>query len=563
MESTAKQSQSPADSAATPPRARVVLIGSLVSSVLLFLAFPPVGWWPLAWLAPAGWCAIVATRDLGSRPYRVIYLTAIAHWLAVIHWIRLPHWSAHFGWLVLAAYLAVYIPAFVCLARQAVHRFRIPIWVACPVVWMGLELIRGYMLTGFSMALLGHTQVEWTQIIQIADVGGAYLVGALIMLVGSSLANSWIRWRERENASLRDHAPLAVAATSVGLALFYGANAIPLPFDPQSSGTRTQVALIQGSRDTTFTAADDPAVTLDHYRTLTTNAVAQHPDVDLIVWPESMHTIVWCEAKPPLKVPADYGGDERMFAEQVNYMSDRGKYEAGWFARQFGKSALVGCSALEIDNQPLRRFNSALAISKSGNVTGKYNKMHPVMFGEYVPLGKTFPWLYRLTPMGSGLESGTEPVAVEADKLLLSPSICYENTVPHLIRRQVRQLIDRGTPPDALVTISNDGWFWGSSQLDLHLTCGVFRAVEMRRPMLIAANTGFSAWIDAAGRVRSRGPRREPGYVIAEIERHNQSQSLYLRFGDWMAAIAAACCVGLAWSGWRNARAPFSAAKSA
>ena len=73
-----------------------------------------------------------------------------------------------------------------------------------------------------------------------------------------------------------------------------------------------------------------------------------------------------------------------------------------------------------------------------------------------------------------------------------------------------------GREPDILVNLTNDGWFWGSSELDMHLACGVFRAVECRKPLLIAANTGFSAWIDGDGRIREQGPRRATDVIMAE-----------------------------------------------
>ncbi len=73
-----------------------------------------------------------------------------------------------------------------------------------------------------------------------------------------------------------------------------------------------------------------------------------------------------------------------------------------------------------------------------------------------------------------------------------------------------------GKEPDILVNLTNDGWFWGSSELDMHLACGVFRAVECRKPFLIAANTGFSAWIDGDGRIRRQGPRRAKDVIVAE-----------------------------------------------
>ena len=172
-----------------------------------------------------------------------------------------------------------------------------------------------------------------------------------------------------------------------------------------------------------------------------------------------------------------------------------------------------------------------------------YNKMHPVMFGEYIPLGKIFPWLYRLTPMGNGLNIGEGPAAFEVGKVRMSPSICYENTVPHLIRKQVNQLTESGNGPHALVTISNDGWFWGSSQLEIHLACGIFRAVETRLPMLIAANTGVSADIAASGKVRSRGTRLQREYLIAEVRPVEPARTVYLATGDWLGVGCACVCL--------------------
>ena len=106
----------------------------------------------------------------------------------------------------------------------------------------------------------------------------------------------------------------------------------------------------------------------------------------------------------------------------------------------------------------------------------------------------------------------------------MAPNICYESVLSHVIRRQVNALAAEGREPDMLVNLTNDGWFWGSSELDMHLACGVFRAVECRKPLLIAANTGFSAWIDGDGRIRRKapdGPRQSsspsPGSMDAAV----------------------------------------------
>ncbi len=143
--------------------------------------------------------------------------------------------------------------------------------------------------------------------------------------------------------------------------------------------------------------------------------------------------------------------------------------------------------------------------------------MHPVMFGETIPLGETFPWLYRLTPLPAGLTPGRGPVAVEIEGRTIAPNICYETALPEAVRTLVRTLARAGTKPDVIVNLTNDGWFWGSSELDMHLACGIFRAVEVRTPLVIAANTGFSAWIDGSGRLLARGPRRATATLRAAV----------------------------------------------
>ena len=116
----------------------------------------------------------------------------------------------------------------------------------------------------------------------------------------------------------------------------------------------------------------------------------------------------------------------------------------------------------------------------------------------------------------------------------VSPSICFESTVQHLIRRQVTTLARSGARPDLLVNVTNDGWFWGSSILDLHLTCNVFRAVELRLPLVVAANTGFSAHIDRNGHIVQQGPRRAEQVILARV-RLDGRVSWYNRMGDVLA----------------------------
>jgi apolipoprotein N-acyltransferase len=193
--------------------------------------------------------------------------------------------------------------------------------------------------------------------------------------------------------------------------------------------------------------------------------------------------------------------------------------------------------------------------------------MHLVMFGEYVPFAESFPFLYRFTPLPGGLNAGQAPRSqvihskVHNAELRFSPSICYETTIPHVIRRQVLELRDRGEEPDVLVNLTNDGWFHGSAELDQHLACGVFRAIECRKPLVIAANTGFSGWIDSNGSIIQQGPRRAEDVIIADVQ-CDPRHSPYLAIGDLPSAVCLLGCCALAavglWDRRRGARQPDS-----
>ena len=228
----------------------------------------------------------------------------------------------------------------------------------------------------------------------------------------------------------------------------------------------------------------------------------------------------------------------RTIAERLNRIWRDGQFQ------QANIHMIVGTGTVTGGRGGMQDYNSALLINPRGEILDRYYKMHPVMFGEYVPFGRAIPWLYRLTPLSQGLTAGTTPRAFEVGEFRLSPSICFESTVPHLIRGQVVQLARQGTPPDLLVNVTDDGWFWGSSILDLQLACAAFRAVELRRPFLVAANTGLSAQIDGNGIILQRGPRRAKQILVADV-RVDRRWSGYQRWGDLPAGVCFVSCLGL------------------
>ena len=450
-----------------------------------------------------------------------------------LHWLRLPHWATSIGWVALSLYFAAYLPAFVALARVAVHRMHVPVVLAAPVVWTGLELARSHLLTGMSMGSLGYTQYRWIELIQLSDLTGAYGVSFVVMFVAASVA-MMIPFRLW---------PVLPAVLVVGGALLYGHARIA----ENTTFPGPRIALIQGSIDTEMRY--NPGMKdriYKQYYNLSKEALAKHPRVDLVVWPETMFLEPLVTFDADARRPPEFEGSEAQFQEQLRSVAKREKEKKSalaWTAQSLGVPLLLGVDATHFAADGVRLTNSAVYVAPDGRLLGRYDKMHLVMFGEYVPFANTFPWLQRLTPLPVSVQPGNRPAAFELDGVRISPNICYESVLSHVIRGQINRLAAEGREPDVLVNLTNDGWFWGSSELDMHLVCGVFRAVECRKPFLIAANTGFSAWIDSDGRIVQQGPRRATGVILAETQLDQNRPSWYLAHGDWFAGLCfAACC---------------------
>ena len=148
-----------------PPWYRSTLAIALAGSLLLWAALPPLAWGFLGWIAPVPWLVLIQCSELvGRRPYRAVWFAGFVFWVMTLQWLRLPHPATSLGGLALSAYLAFYLPVFVGLSRVAVHQVGVPLWLAAPIVWTGLELARAHIMTGFLLASLAHTQVGWTQV---------------------------------------------------------------------------------------------------------------------------------------------------------------------------------------------------------------------------------------------------------------------------------------------------------------------------------------------------------------------------------------------------------------
>jgi apolipoprotein N-acyltransferase len=515
---------------------RTTFAWAMAGSVLMYAALPPLDVWPLAWIAPVPWLMLARRTELtGPWHYRAIWLAGFIFWMGVLHWLRLPYWATSFGWVGLSVYLGLYVALFVALVRVAIHRLRVPLIVASPVVWVGLELAKGRFMDGFTMGSLEHTQTQWLGIIQAADVIGGYGVSGIVMLVAACIARMLPSGGRRIAIW-----PILPLAATMAAALVYG----QVRLGEQPAGPTARVALIQGSIDTEMKSDPTQIDTVwKQYMGLTGEGVRDAANLeparplDLIVWPETMFRYPLRSFDDDFQMPPGRGKQE-VIADTTHLLAD--------IARHYKAALLFGIDRVHWHGDGrIDHYNCAQFVAADGSLLAAYDKMHPVVFGEYVPLAEYFPFLYKLTPLSGGLKVGKKPVSEPIAGLRYCPNICYETAVPHLIREQVLSLRERGIEPDVLVNVTNDGWFWGSSELDLHLKCGVFRAVECRKPLLIAANTGLSAWIDGNGRVLQQAPRRKNEVIIADVQADGR-HSFYLARGDWLAAPCLLVCVGVA-----------------
>ena len=530
----------------------------------MFLIQPPCDLWFLAWLAPLPWLWLIMRKNshLPPRFWQMIWCAGFVHWLATIHWLRLPHPATSLGWVCLSAYLAVYLPVFVWSARLLMRRWGWPLLAAAPISWVACEQLRGALFGGFTFAMLGHSQWRWTALLQIADIAGAIGLSGIVMLVAAVLFQLLRSWWTKE--IIRE---VMLTVSILGACIFYGH--WRLTTIPKPRVAPLQALLVQGSIDTEL--KHDPNAfqeVTQQYDELTRSGLLESSSLpDLILWPETMWRIGLLEIDPNEQLPASVVTailSESELANDIDYddislqalcrqrLEEERLEPLATYAKSYGTNWLVGVDKQVVTTNAAtgtQYFNCAVLLDAGGRVRDTYAKMKPVLFGEYVPFAETFPWLYGLTPLPVGLTAGRQPLVTSVAGRRLTCTICYETALPATIRSLVRYCRQMNGGPDLIANLTNDGWFWGSSELDMHLTAAIFRSVEVRTPIVIAANTGFSASIDGCGRLLACGPRRKTATLRVEVVPDGR-WTLWLLWGSFLPGICVVITVTVALEHW-------------
>ena len=477
---------------------------------MLWASFPPLDWGPLGWIALVPLLLLIRPARQARGTLVSTFVCSFLSQLVLVQWLRYGDASMYMAWIAVAFYFALYFPAFVLLCRAAVHRLGVPLTLAVPTIWVGLEYLRAHLMTGCSWYYLGHTQYRFIELIQISDLVGSYGVSFVVAASAAALAGvlpqallKRLGIVPRTDLELADTRPAKRAYWAAGCALLLVAATVAYGYVRRSQAAFTagpRIALIQG--DFTSQVEHDPSEAISifnkHYM-MTGAAVKYQPDV--IVWPETMY-------RNPLLLKSPNVSDEELLRltpliSASAWKSSQVPQALHDLSRQAGACLIIGIDTLSAEPGSLKHFNSAVFATPDAGVIGRYDKMHRVIFGEYIPLKETLPFLRNFVPYtGSfGIEAGTEPKIFRVKDWGLVPLICYEDTVPHLVRSAIATLnaANPEKPVDCLVNLTNDGWFHGSSCLDQHLISALFRSVECRKPMVRAVNTGISAVIDGDG----------------------------------------------------------------
>ena len=506
-----------------------------VSAFLQVVIFPLPGWYVLSWFAltplilallrarPAGELEISGFRRLKpaspGQGFLLAYVCGILWYAGTCYWVfdtmrQYGGLSAPMALLVLflfCCYLGLYHGVFGLLLSVASGSGsdRQPL-ILTPFLWVALELART-RLTGFPWNLLGTAQVDNAPLCGITAFTGVYGVSFEIALVGVAVAASFLVPRQKRGT-------LLVASLAAAAVLQAGSLIELPPAHPDHSALLVQ-------QNIPVTADWAPALfqqTLEQLKELTDKAVAaQTPGtLRLIVWPES---------------PAPFFTNDPKFRDTVSQMA---RVNDSWIV-----TGSIGSDAPN-PNAEAPVFNSAALVSPAGQWTARYDKVHLVPFGEYLPFPSLFSFAGGLTKEVGQFAHGASRTPLDAGGEKLGVFICYESVFPG----EVRQFANHGA--QVLVNISNDGWYGDSGAYAQHLNQTRMRAIENNRWILSTADTGVTASIDPSGRIVAQVPRKQMRALVAPYSLISGT-TFYTRHGDWFAYACAIISFGvLAFSVW-------------
>ena len=524
-------------------------IAALLSGVLLAICYPPFTADGLIWIWQAPLLGALWFSDLGEKRWRrgallglvcgLVFFAINLSWITEISHVAGTFFAGLGALVALALYLSLYFALFGAFATTA-GRWIIPkpdkdkmdlfelsfgvlkVAFLNGAAWCGLEWLRGILFTGFGWNTLGVALKNHLLLVQFADVIGITGYGFVMMFSGviafCTLVRLGLEIRDRKR--LRPHVDFAFGVALIIVLFLYGISKVShVPDEAVDVRARIMQMNIPIEDKWSEDIKMRQKVIFD-YRDLTRTFVESSPH-DLILWPET--------ALP-------------------------GHFNFPWVQEYFNEHVLKGDDfylLTGLEDSTLKgdeTYNTVTLMKGSTDTYQMHKKVHLVPIGEYLPFRDAFPIFVWIA--GGVIENdftpGTifQPLIIEKDghEIDIIPLICFEDSVPRHARKFLRQ------KPQIMVNVTNDGWFRDSAQPLQHFNNALFRCIEFRRPMIRAANTGVSGFIDERGSVYDRrstdkfarvlrdeesGSPHIRGSIPANVEVNlNPPMTIYARYGD-------------------------------
>lgn len=483
------------------------IISAVISGVVMVFAFPPFDIWPIAWFGIAPLFFVIHDKKPRER-FLLGFIWGITFFLGTVYWVvnsmvnygNVPIFASVIVLMLLVIMLGLYFAVFgyflplTSPIKTFGDRSHISHLVLVPCLWVSLEYIRTFLFTGFPWVLLGYSQTAFLPIMQIADITGVYGVSFLIVMVNVFLFKCGVNIKKEA----------VMVFLILFFALAYGFFRITQIDNLTKDWRQIKIGIAQGNIDQAHKW--DPAYqeeTINIYKKLSEEIAGAGQGIDLIVWPETA-TPFWLQS------------DEKLGPIVFDV------------AKALSANLITGSPSYRysLDGLTTNYFNSVFLISNKGEIIGRYDKVHLVPFGEYVPLKRFLPFEKLVAGIGD-FSAGKELTPLSLNGGTFGVLICFEIIFPHL----ARDFVNEGS--DFLITVTNDAWFGRSSAPYQHLSQSLVRSIENRVFLVRAANTGISAVVDPVGRIKAKSGLFTRETIIDTISLKEKSiKTFYTKYGD-------------------------------
>ena len=479
-----------------------------LSGLLYFLAFPPLGWAPLGWVALVP--LLVAVRRVGSWRGALLCGFVAAAVMSAFGYAWMAD-MAHRFWKVSWPLAALMVLAYSTFGEINFALFagstrllgsHLARWPAVVTggLFASLELVTPKIFPD----ALGYTQIDMPALPAASALVGTR--GLTFILAWFAACLAWYPVRAEVSRRRRRLELLLCVGFAAALTVYGALHRRSV--DAQPIERQLEVVIIQNNIGDAGVFLDDAgdmgrmADTVVAQNVALTQEALLGGSADLFVWPETAVPVS----------PRD------LSFEPVRALT-----------RTLGAPLILGGYDFQLtEKRTWRIFNAFYWLDRDGLVRGRYYKNKLLPLGEHVPFSEQFPVLLDWIPNAGLFSPGPGPTSLQVGDLSITPFICYEVLFPGYVRRGVRQ------GGNLLVNLTNDYWFGKYAEPEQHLALARMRAYETARPIVRATNTGVSAFIDANARVVARTDLWQPAILRATLDLPLAPSTPYLRWGEWL-----------------------------